>query len=77
MTDMKDVSPTLKKIREYKIIQLKALLYKCSNKQRDFFDRIYGSVESISDSKIDWAIVQCENTVKLNIKKFEVPNDIS
>jgi len=36
--------------------------------QISFFHRIYGEIKDIPDSKIDWAVEQCERTLEKNIR---------
>lgn len=49
--------------------KLTSLYYQLTESQKDFFNRMYGSVEIIDDSKIEWAIKQCERTIERNIEK--------
>jgi len=44
--------------------KLMELLKSCSNEEIDIFNRMYGSVETIPLAKMDWAIQQCERTLK-------------
>lgn len=62
-------SPTLQKIHAYKLSLLKGLYDQCNPDQQDLFNRMYKSVDEIAPEKIDWAIVQCENTLVKNIRK--------
>lgn len=58
---------------------LKELLYKCTDAQQLMFKRMYSHknldatidecVDLMDDSKIDWAITQCERTIKKTIIK--------
>ena len=50
----------------YKKAQLHGLLDQCTKEQQAFFDRMYGSRDTIPDEKIDWAIQQCERTIAKN-----------
>lgn len=51
---------------------LLSLLSDCTDKEQEMFKRMYGTLEqdivcivkNMNDDKIDWAITQCENTVK-------------
>jgi hypothetical protein len=63
------MSKALKEIQEFRHQKLRDLLNQCTDKQKKFFNRMYGSVDTIPDEKIDWAIQQCENTIKKNSKK--------
>ena len=40
---------------------------------QDIFNRMYGSIDVITDDKIDWAIVQCENQINRNKQKTDIP----
>jgi hypothetical protein len=53
-------------LRKESIKILKELLLQCTKDQVELFNRMYGSVDSIKDDKIDWAIQQCERTVEKN-----------
>ena len=46
------------------------LLSMVTQPQRDFFNRLYGSVENVPDEKIDNAIDQIERTIAKNDKKL-------
>jgi len=48
--------------------KLTSLYYQLTESQKDFFNRMYGSVEMIYDEKIEWAIKQCERTIENNIE---------
>ena len=50
----------------YRKAQLHELLDQCTEEQRAFFDRMYGSRDTIPEEKIDWAIQQCERTIVKN-----------
>lgn len=57
---------------------IKELLSQCTEEQQMFFKRMYGPknlnssinevVDNMDDSKIDWAISQCERTVEKNTR---------
>ena len=47
--------------------KLKELLAQCNDGNRRKFTRIYGNVETMDASKIPWAIVICERTIKRNV----------
>jgi hypothetical protein len=51
-------------ITKQKRYKLKELLAQCTNKQVNLFNRMYGSVDAIPKDKLDWAIIQCLNTLK-------------
>ena len=61
-------SETLKKIADFRHNQLRELLEQCTEPQQTLFNRMYGSIDSISEDRIDWAIQQCEGTLKKNAK---------
>jgi hypothetical protein len=42
--------------------------------QKDFFNRLYGSVDNICEKDINWAIIQCENTMKKNTDECDINN---
>ena len=54
--------------------RLKELLLQCTEPQRHFFKRMYAGgqldldievvVDSMSEEKLDWAMMQCQNTLK-------------
>ena len=50
----------------YRIAQLHGFLDQCTKEQQAFFDRMYGSRDTIPEEKIDWAIQQCERTIAKN-----------
>jgi len=58
------MSETLDKCKKYKHDQLRDLLSQCTEGQRNMFNRMYGSIDTIKEDKIDWAIQQCERTLK-------------
>jgi hypothetical protein len=62
-------SETLNNIKAYRRKALTDLLEQCTVLQIKLFKLMYYSVETIPDEKIDWAIRQCENTIKSNKKK--------
>ncbi len=66
-------SETLPKIREakadyisYKRELLAGLLNQLTFDQQSFFIRLYKSVSELEEDRIQWAIVQCENTIRDN-----------
>ena len=60
------MSETLDRLKKEKKDALKGLLDQCTEKQVSFFNQMYGSFETIPEEKIDWAIQQCERTIKGN-----------
>lgn len=68
------MSRTLNEIKEYRKNKLKELFNQCSSAQQDFFNRLHGSLDTIRESSIDWAIQQCERTIKINKDKEEKDN---
>jgi hypothetical protein len=62
-------SETLNNIKAYRRKALTDLLEQCTVPQIKLFKLMYYSVETIPDEKIDWAIRQCESTIKSNKKK--------
>ena len=67
-------SGSLEKIEAFRRQELKNLLAQCTVEQRILFKRMYSHtnlekdinsvVDVMPDAKINWAIQQCENTVK-------------
>ncbi len=49
--------------------KLTNLYYQLTDGQKGLFNRIYGSIETITEDKVEWAIQQCERTVKNNVEK--------
>lgn len=49
--------------------KLTNLYYQLSEGQKALFNRMYGSIETIEDSKIEWAIQQCVRTIENNVEK--------
>ncbi len=62
------MSKILNEIKDFRKEKLIELLNQCTLEQQAFFDRMYGSRDTIPDEKIDWAIRQCEGTIKKNKK---------
>ena len=62
------MSETFDKIEAFKREKLIELLNQCTEKQQAFFDRMYGSRDTIPSGKINWAIEQCERTIANNKK---------
>lgn len=67
MEDWKASSPTLRLINEFERQQLRNLLEKCTDGERQKFNLMYKSVDAIKKEKIPWAIKQCENTLKKKV----------
>ncbi len=59
-------SEALESIRKFRRQTLADLYNKCTLGQQGVFNRMYGSLTRIPETKIDWAIRQCENTIKEN-----------
>lgn len=59
-------SENVKRLRKNERDVLKELLAECSQKQQNLFKKMYNSVDTIPKEKIEWAIVQCENTIREN-----------
>ena len=49
--------------------KLTNLYYQLTEGQKALFNRMYGSIETIEDSKIEWAIQQCIRTIENNVEK--------
>lgn len=49
--------------------KLTNLYYQLTDGQKALFNRMYGSIETIKDNKIEWAIQQCERTLENNVEK--------
>lgn len=49
--------------------KLTNLYYQLTEGQKALFNRMYGSIETIEDSKIEWAIQQCVRTIENNVEK--------
>lgn len=49
--------------------KLANLYYQLTEGQKALFNRMYGSIETIEDSKIEWAIQQCIRTIENNVEK--------
>lgn len=61
----------LHKVIEFKRDIIKDFLAQCTKEQVNLFNRLYGSVDTIPENKMDWAIEQCERTVENNKTKKE------
>jgi hypothetical protein len=69
--DMATKSEALKRIDDFRRQTLIDLYNRCTQEQQNLFNRMYVSVETIPDEKIDWAIQQCERTIAENEAKKE------
>jgi hypothetical protein len=49
--------------------KLTNLYYQLTEGQKALFNKMYGSIETIEDSKIEWAIQQCVRTIENNVEK--------
>lgn len=49
--------------------KLANLYYQLSEGQKALFNRMYGSIETIEDSKIECGIQQCVRTIENNVEK--------
>ena len=54
------------KFREIKREELRQLLEQCSANQIALFNRMYGSIDRIPESKMDGAYEQCTRTLEKN-----------
>ena len=59
-------SEALEKIHKFRRQILTGLYNQCTLGQQSLFNHMYGSLTTIPETKIDWAIQQCENTIKRN-----------
>jgi hypothetical protein len=62
-------SPTMEKIDKFKRQFIKELLSQCTEEQQALFKRMYGSVDTMDEKNMAWAIHQCEATIKSNEEK--------
>lgn len=58
-----------KQVADYKRNMLRELLDQCTEKQIDFFNRMYGSVDLIPEDKMKRAYEQCKDTLIKNKKR--------
>jgi hypothetical protein len=65
-------SEALARVTEFKKQMLRDFLAQCTEAQVDMFNRMYGSVETIKEDKMEWAIQQCERTVAKNKQKANI-----
>lgn len=49
--------------------KLYQLYHQLNKTQQNLFNLMYGSIDTIKEEKIDWAIKQCERTVQKNVEK--------
>lgn len=59
-------SQAMKRIEDYKRKEMRTLLLQCTEGQVNLFNRMYGSVDTIPESKMSWAFEQIEATIKKN-----------
>lgn len=52
--------------------KLTNLYYQLTDGQKAFFNRMYDSIETIKDNKVEWAIQQCERTLENNVEKRDI-----
>lgn len=57
------------KTEKFKRRELKKVLKKLTKEQINFFNRLYGSIAEIPESKMNHAYFQCISTIKKNNKK--------
>lgn len=55
------------KTKEYKRELIRDILVQCTEKQQEFFNRMYGSIETIPEDKMRHAYSQCERTLLKNL----------
>lgn len=57
--------------------ELTNLYYQLNKQQQRLFKVLYGSVETIEDRRIEWAIKQCLRSIENNVEKRDKKiNDI-
>ena len=49
--------------------KLYQLYHQLNKAQQNLFNLMYGSIDTIKEEKIDWAIKQCERTLEKNVEK--------
>jgi hypothetical protein len=49
--------------------KLTNLYHQLTEGQKALFNKMYGSIETIEDKKIEWAIQQCVRTIENNVEK--------
>ncbi len=55
------------KSKEYKRELIHEILVQCTEEQKKFFNRMYGSIETIPEDKMKHAYSQCERTLLKNL----------
>lgn len=60
------------KVKEFKRGLIKELLGQCTDEQKSFFNRLYGSINAITEDKMHNAYYQCKRTIKTNKEKVNV-----
>jgi len=53
-------------VTEWKREKLRELLSQCTDAQIGIFNRMYKSIDAITNDKMDWAMEQCLRTVEKN-----------
>ena len=57
-------------VKEFYYQEIRNGLQKCTESQRQFFDRLYpNGIENIEDDRLDWALQQVKRTIAKNEKK--------
>jgi hypothetical protein len=51
--------------------QLKNLFYQLKKNQQTLFNMMYGSIDTIADDRVDWALKQVERTLQKNIDNLD------
>lgn len=79
MMTYKDKSETLQRLLKEKRQILKDMVITCTDEQQMLFKRMYSHknldlpmpdvVDNIPEEKLDWAIIQCENTLRKKQEK--------
>lgn len=62
-------SETLERLKKERREALRQLLHQCTEPQIALFNHMYKSIDLITDEKIDWAICQCEATIRKNKRR--------
>lgn len=66
------MSEALNKIKKYEQETLQGLLEQCTQKQQEFFKRMYPEgITNLETKEMHRAIKQCEATIKLNKEKIQ------
>ena len=77
----KVVSEALQSIEDFRKRTLLDLLTRCNPAQREMFGRMYHTknisappeelITTVGDNEMDWAIQQCENTIRKNAREIQ------